>query len=224
MFWSNKANDAPSYYQCCYTKPESKHWLEYLVFLFVLISAIATSCAAYYTAKQYEISVDSEQRQLRAYISASPEIGIFSPRLDINPFVRIHAFGQSPAIDVVGTMGVGYRESKSIGSWNELNKTAHALRASVTKPILSPKADEFMEIRLNEGDKWAPDEYHYKTAIAGDGRLAIWGEVHFSDIFGCKRWIKYCFLFHGESIAGENRQPEECADKNQIDESDKCQK
>jgi hypothetical protein len=47
---------------------ESRHWIEYGVFAFVLIGAVATATAAWYTRKEWESSVDNGHRQLRAYV------------------------------------------------------------------------------------------------------------------------------------------------------------
>jgi hypothetical protein len=47
---------------------EPKHWIEYGVFAFVFITAIATATAAWYTRREWESSVDNGRRQLRAYV------------------------------------------------------------------------------------------------------------------------------------------------------------
>ena len=47
---------------------EERHWIEYGVFAFVLITAIATATAAWYTRKQWESTADNGHRQLRAYV------------------------------------------------------------------------------------------------------------------------------------------------------------
>src|ERR1700733_8676921 len=47
---------------------EPRHWIEYGVFTFVLITAVATATAAWYTRKEWESSVDNGRRQLRAYV------------------------------------------------------------------------------------------------------------------------------------------------------------
>ena len=47
---------------------EPRHWIEYGVFAFVLITAVATATAAWYTRREWESSVDNGHRQLRAYV------------------------------------------------------------------------------------------------------------------------------------------------------------
>jgi hypothetical protein len=47
---------------------EPRHWIEYGVFVFVVITAIATATAAWYTRREAMSSVDNGRRQLRAYV------------------------------------------------------------------------------------------------------------------------------------------------------------
>ena len=47
---------------------EARHWIEYGIFAFVVITAVATAVAAWYTRREWENSVDNGHRQLRAYV------------------------------------------------------------------------------------------------------------------------------------------------------------
>ena len=47
---------------------EARHWIEYGVFAFVIITAIATATAAWYTRKEWQSTTDNGRRQLRAYV------------------------------------------------------------------------------------------------------------------------------------------------------------
>jgi hypothetical protein len=47
---------------------EPRHWLEYGVFAFVFITAIATATAAWYTRRESETAAENGRRQLRAYV------------------------------------------------------------------------------------------------------------------------------------------------------------
>src|SRR5579872_4452213 len=47
---------------------DARHWLEYGVFAFVVVTAVATATAAWYTRREWESSVDNGHRQLRAYV------------------------------------------------------------------------------------------------------------------------------------------------------------
>jgi hypothetical protein len=47
---------------------EPRHWIEYGVLAFVIITAVATAMAAWYTRKEWQSSVDNGHRQLRAYV------------------------------------------------------------------------------------------------------------------------------------------------------------
>ena len=50
---------------------ERKHWLDYSIFFFVILTAGAT-WAAYYTQQQFNVASDEERRQLRAYVGPTP--------------------------------------------------------------------------------------------------------------------------------------------------------
>jgi hypothetical protein len=47
---------------------EPRHWLEYGVFAFVFVTAMATATAAWYTRKESETAAENGRRQLRAYV------------------------------------------------------------------------------------------------------------------------------------------------------------
>jgi hypothetical protein len=47
---------------------EPRHWIEYGIFAFVFLTAIATAMAAWYTRRQWESAVDNGHRQLQAYV------------------------------------------------------------------------------------------------------------------------------------------------------------
>jgi hypothetical protein len=47
---------------------EPRHWIEFGVLIFVIITAAATAMAAWYTRREWQSSVDNGHRQLRAYV------------------------------------------------------------------------------------------------------------------------------------------------------------
>jgi hypothetical protein len=80
---------------------QTKHpfeWaLEIGIFMLLLLTLIATSCAAYFTKKQWETADDQEKRSLRAYL------GIADYKVDRAEGVitfNIANGGQTPARDV----------------------------------------------------------------------------------------------------------------------------
>jgi hypothetical protein len=52
-----------------HTKPAPRHWLDVATFVFVVGAAIAAGFAAWYTRHQWLTAADTENRQLRAYVS-----------------------------------------------------------------------------------------------------------------------------------------------------------
>jgi hypothetical protein len=99
MIWNRKTNKMPAYYKYCYTKPENKHWLEYAIFLFVIITAVATSYAACYTRKQWEVASDQERRQLRAYAFVEKAAVTLSGNA-LKGIVDLKNAGLTPAYDL----------------------------------------------------------------------------------------------------------------------------
>jgi len=70
MFPRRKAKAPHAYYN--YYCPNAKNnWLENMIFPFVVVTAIATACAARYTYKQWLTADDAEKRSLRAYVVAN---------------------------------------------------------------------------------------------------------------------------------------------------------
>ena len=63
-----------------------RHPLDWLVFLFLVLTFVATAAAACYTRKQWITADDTEKRQVRAYAFATPtgvkdfEIGVAAER------------------------------------------------------------------------------------------------------------------------------------------------
>src|ERR1700730_11509321 len=101
MFSRRKANAPPAYYDYYCPKPDKNNWLEYLIFPFVVITAVATTCAARYTYKQWLTADDTEKRSLRAYAFAN-QIGIkdFSSGNHASGGVIIRTMGQTPAYKI----------------------------------------------------------------------------------------------------------------------------
>jgi hypothetical protein len=84
------------------SKAEPKHWLEYAIFVFVIATAIANGFAAYYTRQQWLTAADTEQRQLRAYVSAGVEQYPDINAEHLNYIVLMKNHGQTPAFKMRG--------------------------------------------------------------------------------------------------------------------------
>jgi hypothetical protein len=83
------------------SKPERKHWLEYAIFGFVVLTAVGTGFAAYYTRQQYLVADDTERQQLRSYVGIIPgDIENFGDRALQQFTMTRKNYGQTPAYDL----------------------------------------------------------------------------------------------------------------------------
>jgi hypothetical protein len=81
------------------SKPEPKHWLEYAIFFFVILTVAGTGAAAWYTRQQWLTALDSEHRQLRAYVSIDRAAVTLNGRT-LTAIVDLKNSGQTPAYEL----------------------------------------------------------------------------------------------------------------------------
>ena len=46
-------------------------------------------------------------------------------------------------------------------------------------------------------------------------RTYLWGQVRFTDVFGCKRWVNYCFSINDTAVPPR---PDSCPRHNEMDQ------
>jgi hypothetical protein len=111
-------------------KAEGKHWLDYAIFAFVILTAIGTSFAAFYTRQQWITADDAELRSLRAYGSV-----YFSP---IESFDIADPKGPFPAINVTAQNG-GQTPAYNVSVKASIGPLEFPLRRKITNvPLKSP--------------------------------------------------------------------------------------
>jgi hypothetical protein len=76
---------------------EPRHWIEYGIFVFVFLTAIATAMAAWYTRRQRESAVDNGHRQLRAYVPEQANLVWQGTAKPTAAEIVIKNSGQTPA-------------------------------------------------------------------------------------------------------------------------------
>src|SRR5882762_4433652 len=90
---------------------EPRHWIEYGVLVFVILTAMATATAAWYTRKQWQTALDNGHRQLRAYVYPESAtlvwVGAGKP---LGAEVTIKNSGQTPAYRVSAQLAISVRE------------------------------------------------------------------------------------------------------------------
>lgn len=144
------------------------------------------------TSRDQLAAFESESHiRLRAYLSAIVVTAI--PPLEVNKDREItttfQAAGQTPAIDMTGwaasaTGPYPMPDTLVLPGKETVNPTMIQ-----TKITLTPNT--FTTLPLMTSPLKQSDFDAIKTLRTH--RLYVWGKMDFTDVFGCKRWITYCF-------------------------------
>lgn len=166
---------------------EQRHWLEYGVFAFVVVTAMATATAAWYTRKQWETSVDNGRRQLRAYVFPDQANlvweGTAKPTI---VEITIKNSGQTPAYRVSTATMIGV--------------TAYPLRQGLSVPSVTSKPTVIPPSSSTTLSDTMPQPLTADQLMAVQkGSQAIYaiGEIAYADAFGECRMTRYRFYYYG---------------------------
>jgi hypothetical protein len=184
---SSEENQPSPAQQTTSADAESKHWLEYAIFIFVIVTAAATGYAAYYTKQQWLTAVDTEQRSLRAYVGAgSVSVGNNPPQVGI----AVENYGQTPAIEV-----------KIFDSWHDMPKGKN-LPPDFTFPdkgecdespsmtVIYPKAAPVFSVAASA--QCASALAAIARGVSGQTTLYLYGHIDYLDVFREKHMTTYC--------------------------------
>jgi hypothetical protein len=154
---------------------------------------------------------DTEQRQLRAYIFATPlDVLNFAP--EKTPFwgVQINAIGSTPAYDVKAVTGLAALPFPNPDISAAFAKTLNGV--PVTKNIMFPGTPEIEHNAL--GFSLSPEQF---TALQQSKayRIYAFGRVTYRDGFGKSHFTEFCFSYNG---AGDHPGVEVCPEFNRTDE------
>ena len=167
---------------------EPRHWLEYGVFAFVILTALATATAAWYTRKEWQSSVDNGRRQLRAYVF--PETATLHWSGSAKPMVAeitLKNSGQTPAYRVAAELAINVREYP-------LQARLPAAKLPSTHTIIPPTG--VYTLSTTAPRALTDDEL---TAIQqGHQAIYVIGDMSHDDAFGVCRIARYEFFFTGE--------------------------
>jgi hypothetical protein len=190
---------------------EGKHWLEYAIFGFVVITAVATAAAACYTRNQWLTAEDTKVRQLRAYLHVLTGgfhiDNLESGELQLMIEPRFRVFGQTPA----GNISIAWIPifvPAPIGPGTEIPNYLPGLYLSTL--VAPPGEDQFI---IPKALKIGP--VSQGQLKAGSHVVAIVGTVLYLDIFKTARFTNFCYSFSWQDI--QNHRGEPCAVHNQTD-------
>jgi hypothetical protein len=181
-------------------KPErrTKHWLEYAIFVFVVLTAAATGYAAYYTRQQWLTAQDTEVRQLRAYVSVSLEPGIRVD--DQKTTLSIDNFGQSPATDVhiFGQWEfVRYEEDLPPDfTFPDKPRNCDNSTSTLGQNIAFSVVSIFPRTPTRATNFFCPGTYaSLQRAVQRELNAFLYGHLDYLDIFNIRRQSTFCFLW-----------------------------
>jgi hypothetical protein len=164
---------------------EPRHWLEYGVFAFVFITAVATATAAWYTRKQWESSVDNGRRQLRAYVF--PDQANLAWQGTTKPTVVeivIKNSGQTPAYRLSTATVVSVDD-------NPLQVDLHVPSMPDNHTVIPPAGSYAISVAMDK-----PLTADQLQAIQkGTQAIYAFGEIAYDDAFG--RVTRYRFFYSG---------------------------
>jgi hypothetical protein len=164
---------------------EPRHWIEYGVLAFVIITAVATVMAAWYTRREWQSLVDNGRHQLRAYVFPDhAELvwgGTAKPTM---AEIVIKNSGQTPAYrvstaTVVAVDGYPPRTGPSVPAMPP------------TRTVVPPAGNYSLSVALPQpltGDElWAIQK--------GTQAIYAFGEIAYADAFGEAEYPLQILLF-----------------------------
>ncbi len=171
---------------------EPRHWIEYGVFAFVLVSAIATATAAWYTRKEWQASMDNGRRQLRAYVFPDQANlvwqGIAKPT---GAEIVLKNSGQTPAyrLSTVAMIAV---------SDYPLRDNLTVLTIPSNHTVIPPAGNYAISVAM---EKPLTSE-QLKAIQKGTQAVYAYGVIAYADAFGECRLTRYQFYYTGSG--GDN--------------------
>jgi hypothetical protein len=174
---------------------EPKHWIEYGVFAFVVITAIATATAAYYTRKESETAAENGRRQLRAYV--------FPDQANL-----VWQGTARPTLAEIGIKNSGQTPAYRLSTATALTVGDFPLQGDLRVPpmpdnhtVLPPNGSYALSVPMAQ--TLAADQL---IAIQkGTQAIYAFGEISYVDAFGECRMTMYRFYYTGAGADAGSR-------------------
>jgi hypothetical protein len=166
---------------------EPRHWIEYGVFLFVIITAVATATAAWYTRREAMSSVENGRRQLRAYVF--PDQASLVWQGTTKPTVAeidIKNSGQTPAYKVSAAEVIAVADYP-------LQQDISIPGMSGNHTVLPPTGSYTLSVPMDK-----PLTGEQLNAIQkGKQAIYVFGNIAYADAFDECRITQYRFYYTG---------------------------
>ena len=181
---------------------EKKHPLEWVIAFMLFSTLVATSIAACYTKKQWEMAADQEQKSLRAYIIIS-DFGVFCPDCgdktltSASPVTyansirsRFENNGLTPATKVAGITNLWPVRGINSKLPSDFAFPDHEQNGFVSvSDIGKDKHKEAVE-------EIGPRELSmFRDAIASKTTLYIYGHIDYCDVFDQPHSTAFCIIY-----------------------------
>jgi hypothetical protein len=175
-------------------QPERKHWLEYAIFGFVILTALATGCAAWYARQQWLTAEDNEKRSLRAYVfvesatlvteNGMPKgLRVDGKNTELFVNYKLVNVGQTPAYNVTRLLSLPLREyplQHDIPIEATNGTSAYLTKSQSFGPVSS---------------RGFTDPEMVTILRPGDQRLYFAGLISYFDIFHEPKETRFCFMY-----------------------------
>jgi hypothetical protein len=169
---------------------EPRHWIEYGVFAFVFITAIATATAAWYTRKEWESSVDNGHRQLRAYVFPDQANLVWQGTAKPSEVeIVIKKSGQTPAYRLSTATAI------MVGDY-PLQGDLHVPPMPDKHTVLPPTGNSALSIAMEKpltGDQ-------VRAIQKGTQAIYAFGEISYVDAFNECRLTRFRFYYQGSGV------------------------
>jgi len=163
---------------------EARHWIEYGVFVFVIITAIATATAAWYTRKEWQSMTDNGRRQLRAYVF--PDQANLVWQGTTKPTVAeivIKNSGQTPAYRLSTAASLSVDDSP-------LQVDLRVPSMPDNHTVIPPSGSYTLSVAMDK--PLMTDQL--KAIQMGTQAIYVFGEIAYDDAFGECRVTRYRFF------------------------------
>jgi hypothetical protein len=174
---------------------EARHWIEYGVFAFVIVTAMATATAAWYTRKEWQSSVDNGRRQLRAYV--------FPDQANL-----VWQGTKQPTVAEIVIKNSGQTPAYRLSAATSVSVNDYPLRTDLSVPSLSdnhtvvpPAGNYALSVPMAQpltGDQ-------LKAIQKGTQAIYAYGEIAYVDAFGECRATRYRFYYTGAGVENGSR-------------------